>query len=94
MVNEIILPAVLGMAFGFGLQKGGLSNYHKVVNVFRFTDLTVLKFMLTTLCVAMVGTFGLSGLGLFALPTFPPTYIVGNLLGGLVFGVGMAGAGF
>jgi uncharacterized protein len=93
-MNDLFLPLVLGFGFGWSLQKAGLSKYHKIVNVFRFTDLAVLKFMLTTLAVSMVGVFGLYTLGLIQLPTVPATYVVGNLVGGLIFGVGMAGAGF
>jgi len=91
---DIISALILGFGFGLVLQKAGLSKYHKIVNVFRFTDLAVMKFMMTAIAVAMVGTFGLQGLGLLTLPGIPPTYILGNLVGGLVFGVGMAGAGF
>ncbi len=93
-MNELVMPLILGFGFGWALQKAGLSKYHKIVNVFRFTDLAVLKFMLTTLAVSMVGIFGLNTLGLVQLPTVPATYVVGNLAGGLIFGVGMAGAGF
>jgi hypothetical protein len=91
---EMIFSLVMGTGFGFALQKARLTEYNKVVNVFRFTDLSVLKFMLTTLAVAMVGTFALNSLGLIVLPAIPATYIAGNLIGGLIFGVGMAGAGF
>ncbi len=93
-MNEFVFPLVLGFGFGWSLQKAGLSKYNKIVNVFRFTDLAVLKFLLTTLVVSMVGVFGLHALGLIQLPTVPATYAVGNLVGGLIFGVGMAGAGF
>ncbi len=93
-MNDFILPLVLGFGFGWSLQKAGLSKYHKIVNVFRFTDLAVLKFMLTALAVAMVGVFGLNTAALIQLPSVPATYVVGNLAGGLIFGVGMAGAGF
>ncbi|MBI4788859.1 MAG: YeeE/YedE family protein [Chloroflexi bacterium] len=93
-MGDILFPLVLGFAFGWALQKAGLTKYHKIVNVFRFTDLAVLKFMMTSLAVAMVGTFALSTFGLISLPAVPATYVVGNLVGGLIFGVGMAGAGF
>ncbi len=91
---EMIFSLVMGIGFGFALQKAGLTKYNKIVNVFRFTDLAVLKFMMTTLAVAMVGIFALNTLGIVALPNIPATYIVGNLIGGLIFGVGMSGAGF
>lgn len=89
-----VIAVFMGVFFGFSLNKAGLTKYHKIVNVFRFTDMAVLKFMMTALAVAMIGLFGLRGLGLITFPTVPATYIVGNLVGGLIFGVGMALAGF
>ncbi|MBI3740003.1 MAG: YeeE/YedE family protein [Chloroflexi bacterium] len=89
-----ILAGVFGIFFGFSLNKAGLTKYHKIVNVFRFTDMAVLKFMMTALVVAMIGLYGLRGLGLVTFPAIPATYIVGNLVGGLIFGVGMALTGY
>jgi len=93
MLNYII-ALFLGVFFGFSLNKAGLTKYHKIVNVFRFTDLAVLKFMMTALVVSMVGLYALRGLGLVVFPTVPATYIAGNLVGGLIFGVGMALSGY
>ena len=93
MLNYII-ALVLGVFFGFSLNKAGLTKYHKIVNVFRFTDMAVLKFMMTALVVSMAGLFTLRGLGLVTFPAVPATYIAGNLVGGLIFGVGMALAGY
>jgi hypothetical protein len=93
MVNSI-LALFLGAAFGFSLNKAGLTRYTKIVNVFRLTDLSVLKFMMTALVVAMAGLYTLRGLGWITFPRIPETYIVGNLVGGLIFGVGMALAGY
>jgi len=89
-----LLAGVLGIFFGFSLNKAGLTKYHKIINVFRFTDLAVLKFMMTALVVSMSGLYILRGLGLITFPNIPATYIVGNLVGGLIFGIGMALAGY
>jgi hypothetical protein len=94
MTLTYIVALVVGVLFGFSLNKAGLTRYNKIVNVFRFTDLAVLKFMMTALVVAMIGLYGLRGLGLITFPNVPGTYIVGNLIGGLIFGVGMALAGY
>jgi len=91
---SIILPLLLGVVFGFALNKAGLTKYHKIVNQFRLNDMAVLKFMLTALVVAMLGLYPLRALGVINFPTVPTTYVVGNLVGGLIFGVGMALAGF
>ena len=88
------IALVLGAGFGFSLNKAGLTKYHKVVNVFRLTDLAVLKFMMTALAVSMTGLYILRGLGWIAFPRVPETYIVGNLIGGLIFGIGMALTGY
>jgi uncharacterized protein len=93
-MTNYLLALFVGVFFGFSLNKAGLTKYHKIVNVFRLTDLAVLKFMMTALVVAMTGLYILRGLGLVTFPAVPATYVVGNLVGGLIFGVGMALAGF
>jgi hypothetical protein len=89
-----IIALFLGVFFGFSLNKAGLTKYNKIVNVFRLTDLAVLKFMMTALVVSMIGLYSLRGLGLITFPNVPATYIAGNLIGGLIFGVGMALTGY
>ncbi len=89
-----LIALVLGGFFGFALNKAGLTKYHKIVNQFRFTDMAVLKFMMTALVIAMGGLYSLRGLGLITFPAVPATYVAGNLVGGLLFGVGMALTGY
>ena len=93
-MTNYIIAGVLGIFFGFSLNKAGLTKYSKIVGVFRFTDLAVLKFMLTALVVSMSGLYGLRALGLITFPSIPSTYIAGNIIGGLIFGVGMALTGY
>jgi uncharacterized membrane protein YedE/YeeE len=93
-MTNYIVALFLGVFFGFSLNKAGLTKYNKIVNVFRFTDLSVLRFMMTALVVSMSGLYVLKGLGLITFPNVPATYIAGNMIGGLIFGVGMALAGY
>ena len=93
-MTNYIIALFLGVFFGFSLNKAGLTKYNKIVNVFRFTDLSVLKFMMTALVVSMSGLYVFRGLGLITFPNVPATYIMGNMVGGLIFGVGMALAGY
>jgi Sulphur transport len=93
-ISSVFLALILGAAFGFSLNKAGLTSYHNIANQFRFTDMTIIKFMMTAIVVAMIGLYIFRGLGWVTFPTVPATYIVGNLVGGLIFGVGMAGAGY
>jgi len=91
---DILVALVTGLIFGWSLHKSGMTKYHKIVNVFRLTDLTVLKYMLASMAFAMVGVYALLDLGILTMPNINPTYIAGNIVGGLIFGVGMAAAGF
>ena len=93
-MTNYVIALVLGVFFGFSLNKAGLTKYHKIVNVFRFTDMAVLQYMMTALVVAMTGLFTLRGLGLITFPNIPSTYVAGNLIGGLIFGIGMALTGY
>lgn len=93
-MSTYAIALFLGVGFGFALNKAGLTKYHKIVNVFRLTDMAVLKFMMTALVVSMSGLYLLRGLGLVTFPNVPATYVVGNIVGGLIFGVGMALSGF
>lgn len=94
MLASYLIAIALGVLFGFALSKGGLTRYSNIVGVFRFTNLTVIKFMLTAVVTAMVGLYSLKGLGLVQFPNVPATYIAGNVIGGLVFGAGMALTGY
>jgi uncharacterized protein len=93
-MTNYIIALILGLFFGLSLQKAGLTKYHKIVNVFRFTDLAVLKFMMTALIVSMTGLYTLKWMGLITFPSVPATYIAGNVIGGLIFGAGMAFSGY
>jgi hypothetical protein len=88
--NEIIVAVLLGFLFGWALDKGGMTRYHKIVNVFRFTDLAVLKFMMSAMVTGMVGIYALNWMGEVDLAAITPTVPIKNFAGGLLFGVGMA----
>jgi hypothetical protein len=91
---SFVIALALGITFGFALNKGGLTRYGNIVGVFRLTNLTVIKFMLTALLVGGVGNYLLQTWGVVQFPNIPATYVVGNVVGGLIFGVGMALSGY
>ena len=85
---------ILGLLFGWSLNKAGLTHYARIVNVYRFRDMTVMRFMLTAL---VVGGFAIQAgidLGFSTSAPIPPTFMLANLVGGVVFGIGMATAGY
>ncbi len=89
-----MIPLLIGIAFGFVLQKGGLTRYHKVAGVFTFTELTVLKFLLSALVTGAITVRVLQAAGVAGPIPVTDTYLLGNLVGGMIHGAGMAISGF
>ncbi len=76
-----------GILFGFLLQKAGVLRYDKQLGALRLMDMTIVKFMLSSVMVAMVGVYLLKDLGLVTL-SIKPTILGGTVMGGLLFGIG------
>ena len=70
-----------------------MTQYAKIVGFFRLSDLTLLKVMMGGILAGMVGVYLMSDLGLAQLH-IKPTVLTANILGGLIFGVGMLLLGF
>ena len=95
-VNQgLALALLIGLGFGWFLERGGLGNARKLAGQFYLTDLTVLKVMFSAIITAALGLFWLSRLGLVDLTMvyLPPTFLLPQLLGGLVFGFGFVMGG-
>jgi len=86
---------LIGIAFGFALERAGLGDSRKLAGQFYFTDLTVFKVMFTAIVTAMLGVFWLARLGVISLASIsvPETYLLPQLFGGLIFGAGFVAAG-
>lgn len=84
---------VTGILFGFFLQKARVIRYDKQIGALRFLDMTIVKFMLTSILVGMIGVYLLLDLGLVKL-SVKSTVLGGNILGGLIFGLGWGLLGY
>ncbi len=92
-MNELLAGAVTGILFGFLMQKAQVIRYDRQLAALRLQDMTIVKFMLTTILVAMVGIYLLFDLGLIKL-SVKPLILGGNVLGGLLFGIGWGIVGY
>ena len=92
---SLVVAVLLGIAFGWFLERGGMGNARKLAGQFYLTDLAVLKLMFSAILTAMLGLFWLSWAGLLDLSRVyvPETFIVPQLVGGVVFGIGFAVGG-
>lgn len=91
---SVLAPVVIGFFFGVCLQKAGLSRYERIVGIYRFVDFAVLRFLLSALVTAAVILRVVATVHPSIDVPVPATYAAGNLLGGAIFGIGMALSGF
>lgn len=78
---------ITGIVFGFLLQKGRVLRYEKQLGALRLQDMTIMKFMLSAIVVGMIGLYVMQGMGMDVL-NLKPTILGGNVIGGLLFGIG------
>ncbi|MDX2479913.1 MAG: YeeE/YedE thiosulfate transporter family protein [Desulfuromusa sp.] len=90
---EQVIGLVTGILFGFLLQKGEALRFERQVGFLLLKDMTIIKFMLTAVIVGMVGIYGCYSLGWIAL-SVKATNVAAIIIGGLLFGIGWAIAGF
>jgi len=90
---ELRFGLVTGMVFGVLLQRAKVLRYDKQLAALRFQDFTILKFMMSTIIVGMIGTYFLYDQGLVKL-SIKPTILGGTITGGVLFGVGWALLGY
>lgn len=85
----------LGVGFGFFLERGGMGSAPKLAGQFYLRDLSVFKLMFSAILTAMLGLYWLSRLGVVdpARVYVPETYVLPQLAGGAVFGLGFVLAG-
>jgi uncharacterized membrane protein YedE/YeeE len=85
----------VGLGFGWWLERAGLGSASKLMGQFHLTDLAVFKVLFSAIVTAMLGLFWLSRIGVVDLSRVyvPETFVLPQLVGGLVFGAGMALAG-
>ncbi len=89
----LLMGLFTGLVFGFLLQRGGVTRYRVILGQFLWKDHTVLKVMLTAVAVGAVGIWSLYGL--YGISLHLKASVLGaNLVGGVIFGVGMALLGY
>ena len=92
----LVVALAIGFGFGFFLERAGFGSARKLTAQFYLFDMSVLKVMFSAILTAMVGVYILSSIGLldFSLVYLIPTYVVPQLVGGLVLGAGFVIGGY
>ncbi|MBN2580294.1 MAG: YeeE/YedE family protein [Pirellulales bacterium] len=97
--DQLVLGLATGLAFGFLLHRGGVTQYRVIVGQFLMKDHTVLRTMLTAVVVGAVGVYAMQS-AWFTEAVGPVkmhvknAVVLANVLGGILFGAGMLLLGY
>lgn len=93
---SLVVAFGIGIGFGFFLERAGFGNARVLAAQFYFRDLRVLKVMFTGIITAMVGAFLLGRFGFLdlSLVYLTPTFLVPQIVGGIILGVGFIIGGY
>lgn len=91
--NKLLQGLIIGVLFGFLLQKGGVSKYDIIMGQLRLTDFTVLKIIMTAIVVTMLGISYFYPKGKIEVNTKAGS-IKNASIGGLIFGLGFGILGY
>ncbi len=95
--RAMLVAGIIGLAFGFVLERAGFGSSRRLAGIFYFRDMTVLKVMFTGVITAMLGTAYAVGMGWLDLNEqvyLMPTVYGAQVVGGLLFGVGFVISGW
>ena len=93
---SLVVAFVIGIGFGFMLERGGFGSARILAAQFYLGNMRVLKVMFTAILTAMLGVYYLSVIGFvdLSLIYISTTYLVPQVLGGLILGVGFVIGGY
>lgn len=92
---EILLAILLGLFFGFVLQKAGAANPERIIDMLRFKDFHLMKTIFLGIGLSSLLLFTLMALGIVDNSNLSvKTANIGVIIGGAIMGTGWALAGF
>jgi hypothetical protein len=94
--TSLVVAFLIGIGFGWFLERAGFGNARKLMAQFYLTDMAVFKVMFSAVVTAMLGTTYLAWAGWLdlSLVYYVPTYWVTAIVGGLLMGVGFVIGGY
>ena len=93
---SLLIAFLIGIGFGFALERAGFSSSRKLAGMFYGYDATVIKVFFTAAIVALVGSQLMSYLGLLDLSKVYVNefYTGASIIGGIIMGAGFVMGGF
>lgn len=93
---SLVVAFIIGIGFGFALERGGFGNARILASQFYFTDMRVLKVMFSAIVTAMLGVFFFVAFGWLdlSLVYYTDTNLIPQIVGGLILGIGFVIGGY
>ena len=94
--TALLVATLVGIAFGFWLERAGFGSSRRLAAIFYFRDFAVLKVMFTAIVTALVGLQVLAAAGLVEVGALyrMGTFVWPQVVGGLLFGAGFVMGGW
>jgi len=89
-VSTGLIAVLLGVGFGYFLEKAGFGSAKKLAGVWYGYDFAVIRVMFSAIIVSLVGLYGLHYVGFLDLNLvyINTTYYWPQIVGGFIFGIG------
>jgi hypothetical protein len=93
---EMAVALIVGAGFGFVLERAGFGRADNMAAIFYGRDFRVMRVMFTAIVTAMLGVYFLDLAGVMPIGNLGllPTYLVPQLVGGLLLGAGFVIGGY
>jgi hypothetical protein len=94
--TSLVVAFIIGIGFGFFLERAGFGSARKLMSQFYLNDMAVFKTMFSAIVTAMLGVTYLAWMGVLdlSLVYLVPTFLVPQIVGGLILGVGFVVGGY
>lgn len=93
---DAVAAVVCGVGFGFVLERSGFGRSNNLASIFYGRDFRVMRVMFTAIVTAMIGLYFLDLIGLMPISNIGilPTFLLPQLVGGLLLGFGFIIGGY
>ncbi len=94
--TEMVVAVFVGMGFGFFLERAGFGRSDNLASIFYGRDFRVMRVMFTAIVTAMIGLYFFDLVGILPLESIGllDTYLLPQLVGGLLLGAGFIIGGY
>lgn len=89
LTGKIVVGVLVGLAFGYALQRGRFCVNTGFRDVLFVKDGTLLRAWAFAVIIQAVGVTALRSFGYFEAMEIPPFFWAANIFGGFIFGIGM-----